>query len=703
MRLVFLLRWSIFLLLIVLFALPATGIFIAKADYPVSGSSAGGEVWTVKEYGDMGNWDGIWVRRPGTNTFDASWSGGTVHDVLTLEPVWGNRVTLHRQGNDGYYIGKLSPDGTSIVGKGNWYDAGETWTVTITGGKLAVTPYGVWDFSWGTSKHVTMEVKTDGTANQYDETGRFWNRGTWRQQGNSYLFTWETCGQDCTGDSSTDTLTLSSDGQKLTGTNNYGSSLLGIRKDATEGRPVTSSTPSVVTVTTTTATTTAAPSGGSQSPVGSWDYSWGTSQHVTMDIKPDGTVTQSDEAGTWNRGTWSQQGNICVFTWETCGRGCTGKSSSDTLTLSPDGQRLTGTNNYGSSLLGIRKTGSTGTSVTSSTPSVVTVTTTTATTTAAPSGGSQSPVGSWDYSWGTSQHVTMDIKPDGTVTQYDEAGAWNRGTWSQQGSNCIFTWETCGRGCTGKGSTDTLTLSSDGQKLTGTNNYGNSLLGIRKTGAAATPAVSKPVSATAAPASVTTSGTAQPTSKGCSGSETSLYIDDRTLNSGQELVVPIMICNAHDIANMDLSVGYDSKMIQFKDAIKGALTQNMLFESNNVGNTVKISFAGKTGFSGSGSVAVLTFTIIGQNGGSTPITVTIGGASTSDGKPVVIPVNNGKVIIGNPNPNDPGGRGKPTSLDALIALQISVGKRPNDLNYDVTKDGTVNSNDAREILKLAVQ
>jgi hypothetical protein len=210
------------------------------------------------------------------------------------------------------------------------------------------------------------------------------------------------------------------------------------------------------------------------------------------------------------------------------------------------------------------------------------------------------------------------------------------------------------------------------------------------------------------PAAGTTT-TAAPSGSGttvtspCSGSGPSIYVESRTMNPGQEVVIPIMMCNANDIANMDLSVAYDSSALQFKDAVKGSLNSNVLFESNNVGSTVKIAFAGKSGFSGSGSIAVLTFKVTGQNGASSPITVSVGSASTSGGKPVTIPVNNGKVSIGNSNPNDPGGRGKVTSLDALIALQISVGKRAADTNYDITKDGTVNSNDAREILKLAVQ
>jgi hypothetical protein len=225
---------------------------------------------------------------------------------------------------------------------------------------------------------------------------------------------------------------------------------------------------------------------------------------------------------------------------------------------------------------------------------------------------------------------------------------------------------------------------------------------VQPTTASQTPVRTATITTARTPTSVAT-GTGLITTKGCTGTGTSLYVDDRVMNPGQEVVIPIILCNARDLANMDLTVSYDSSDLQFKDAVKGSLNANTMFESNNVGNMVKIAFAGKTGFSGSGSIAVLTFKVIGGNGASSPITVTVDGASTSSGQSVRIPVSNGKVTVGNPNPDDPGGRGKATSLDALIALQISVGKRPMDSNYDVTKDGNVNSGDAREILKLAVQ
>ncbi|MDO9325854.1 MAG: hypothetical protein Q7T80_12975 [Methanoregula sp.] len=212
-----------------------------------------------------------------------------------------------------------------------------------------------------------------------------------------------------------------------------------------------------------------------------------------------------------------------------------------------------------------------------------------------------------------------------------------------------------------------------------------------------TTTTTKTTPTTAPPVSGTT------TNSHCSGSGTSIYVDDRTMNPGQDVVIPIMICNANDLANMDLSVTYNTNALLFRNAVKGSLNSNTLFESNKAGNTIKIAFAGKSGFTGSGSIALLTFNVAGLSGASSPITVSVTEASTSGGKTVSIPVNNGKISIGNSNANDPGGRGKATSLDALIALQISVGKLSNDSNYDVTDDGKVNSSDAREILKLAVQ
>jgi hypothetical protein len=87
--------------------------------------------WTVSERGPQGDYYGTWTRRPGTDTFDASWSGGSITDVIDITSVEGNKVTLHRHGNNGDYTGTISPDGKSISGTASWYVPEERWLVSI--------------------------------------------------------------------------------------------------------------------------------------------------------------------------------------------------------------------------------------------------------------------------------------------------------------------------------------------------------------------------------------------------------------------------------------------------------------------------------------------------------------------------------------------------------------------------------------------
>jgi hypothetical protein len=89
--------------------------------------------WIVSETGPQGDYYGTWTRRPGTNTFDASWSGGSIRDVIDITSVEGNTITLHRRENNGDYIGTISPDGRSFSGTGSWYDTGEELYASIGG------------------------------------------------------------------------------------------------------------------------------------------------------------------------------------------------------------------------------------------------------------------------------------------------------------------------------------------------------------------------------------------------------------------------------------------------------------------------------------------------------------------------------------------------------------------------------------------
>jgi hypothetical protein len=92
-----------------------------------------------------GDWIGIWIRRPGTNIFDATWrnrtTGGEARDTLHIESLSGSLVVLKRDGNNGRYFGSIGCDGRTITGSASWYPAGMIWTATIAGGGVSTGGY----------------------------------------------------------------------------------------------------------------------------------------------------------------------------------------------------------------------------------------------------------------------------------------------------------------------------------------------------------------------------------------------------------------------------------------------------------------------------------------------------------------------------------------------------------------------------------
>jgi len=173
--------------------------------------------------------------------------------------------------------------------------------------------------------------------------------------------------------------------------------------------------------------------------------------------------------------------------------------------------------------------------------------------------------------------------------------------------------------------------------------------------------------------------------------------------NGRTVTVPVMMCNTHDVANMDMTITYDPAVLLFTGASKGSLNANSLFESNEPSQgTIKISFASSSGFSGSGSIAILTFNVVGSSAGTSTLKATVTTASTSTGTAISVPVTSGTFTVGTPVAGDFDGDNQLTARDALAALQISVGKRPMDAALDLNGDGSVNSADAREILKKVV-
>jgi hypothetical protein len=188
----------------------------------------------------------------------------------------------------------------------------------------------------------------------------------------------------------------------------------------------------------------------------------------------------------------------------------------------------------------------------------------------------------------------------------------------------------------------------------------------------------------------------------CQGSTPMLYVEDRTLQSGSKARLPVMVCNASNLSNMDLEVSYDPAILSFISTDKGSLNSSSMLQSNAKDGRVKVSYAQNGGSSGNGSVAYVNFNVAGSSGASTKISPTVNSAKDSSGSNFDPSVKDGTFTVGQNIKGDCDGDGLVSSRDALAALQMAVEKVEVNLCYDVTGDGKVDSSDAREILKKAV-
>ncbi|WP_342304989.1 LamG-like jellyroll fold domain-containing protein [Methanolobus sp. ZRKC5] len=184
-----------------------------------------------------------------------------------------------------------------------------------------------------------------------------------------------------------------------------------------------------------------------------------------------------------------------------------------------------------------------------------------------------------------------------------------------------------------------------------------------------------------------------------------LIFESRSKSSGSSVQIPLTLKGTYEnIGNMDMSLSYDPSVLEATEVIKGGLTTNSLFDYNILDGTIKISLADKNGFGGDGSIAYVNFNIIGSEGSSSDLEITTISANRDDDEIVEIQTHDGlfNVVGMDESIGDADGDGVHTALDALYALQMSVGKIPEDLAMDVNGDGSVTSFDARRILKNVV-
>jgi hypothetical protein len=186
-----------------------------------------------------------------------------------------------------------------------------------------------------------------------------------------------------------------------------------------------------------------------------------------------------------------------------------------------------------------------------------------------------------------------------------------------------------------------------------------------------------------------------------------VIFESRSKPRGSTVQIPLTLTGATDnIGNMDITLSYDSSVLDATEVIKGGLTTTSLFDYNILDGTVKISLADEQGFSGDGSIAYVRFTVIGSEGSSSPLRIVSVAANRADDMaPVSITTQDGLfTVLGfEEGKGDCTGDGKITAADALCALEMAVGKIPEDLTMDMNGDGSVTSLDASTILELSVR
>lgn len=189
-----------------------------------------------------------------------------------------------------------------------------------------------------------------------------------------------------------------------------------------------------------------------------------------------------------------------------------------------------------------------------------------------------------------------------------------------------------------------------------------------------------------------------------------IYTENMNAQNGTEINVPIRVRNAENVKNMDIELRFDSSVLRAKEAISGTLTQNSLLESN-VGDTVRIAFVDTQGISGNGSVAVVTFEVIGAPGSECTLVLTASG-NTVSGARIDFSTGNGIIKVLSTDAQqeslrglrgDCDGNGRLDSNDAKMALQMAVGTIEVNLIADMNGDSRVTSTDAAQILDIAAQ
>lgn len=223
-----------------------------------------------------------------------------------------------------------------------------------------------------------------------------------------------------------------------------------------------------------------------------------------------------------------------------------------------------------------------------------------------------------------------------------------------------------------------------------------------------------------------------------------LQAAQRSLVTGDALLVPIWLVKGENLANMNFELDYDSRVLQLNgDILKGNLLDNALFTPNaKQTGRILVGFAQTGGVNGTGTLMNIPFRVIGKAGDASPLLLNVTTINNPSGGELTIDRIPGEIIVVNDDgtlPQVPGGPGGGSSggngnngsgsggtaggvnppggvqlgdcdgsgalneLDALCALEMSTGIRAGRIYVDIDNSGLpITSRDAVIILQRAV-
>ncbi|WP_340818859.1 cohesin domain-containing protein [Methanolobus sp. WCC4] len=105
-----------------------------------------------------------------------------------------------------------------------------------------------------------------------------------------------------------------------------------------------------------------------------------------------------------------------------------------------------------------------------------------------------------------------------------------------------------------------------------------------------------------------------------SASTVTVSVSDVSGGSGATVEVPIDLTDATDIGSMDIRMSYDGDVLQAMGVDTGELGGNAYIESNTASDgVVFIALADASGISGTGTVAVVSFEVLGDTGSTSSL------------------------------------------------------------------------------------